>query len=272
MTRRLLGKLCVRKLGENDMNEKKIKMILAVAFSCCAVLVAVFVIIKLSNIPDTDATGTGVKVETGETEAGTDDVKVETGDVKTGTDDVKVETGDVKTGTDDVTTGTGVVNVRRVQSGPPNMTVTNLDESITESPGTCSWTIPHGDGKFSLIEGDADHPLFSKEYMEPLEMKPTVFSSVDPLRAVLQWDHMPSTVSVKCWGEEDWENFDAIPNGVSVEAKRVDKELYGDIDAFEIKLMDGNYIYEVHAYFPNSGSGYGDAYYGFYTEKFPQSP
>ena len=258
MTRRLLGKLCVRKLGENDMNEKKIKMILAVAFSCCAVLVAVFVIIKLSNIPDTDATGTGVKVETGETEAGTDDVKV--------------ETGDVKTGTDDVTTGTGVVNVRKVQSGSPNMTVTNLDESITESPGTCSWTIPHGDGKFSLIEGDADHPLFSKEYMEPLEMKPTVFSSVDPLRAVLQWDHMPSTVSVKCWGEEDWENFDAIPNGVSVEAKRVDKELYGDIDAFEIKLMDGNYIYEVHAYFPNSGSGYGDAYYGFYTEKFPQSP
>ena len=70
-------------------------------------------------------------------------------------------------------------------------------------------------------------------------------------------------------GEEDWENFDAIPNGVSVEAKRVDKELYGDIDAFEIKLMDGNYIYEVHAYFPNSGSGYGDAYYGFYTEKYP---
>ena len=270
MTRRLIGKLRVRKLGENDMNEKKIKMILAAAFSCCAVLVVVFVIIKLSNIPDTDATGTGVKVETGE--AGTDDVKVETGDVKTGTDDVKVETGDVKTGTDDVTTGTGVVNVRRVQSGPPNMTVTNLDESITESPGTCSWTISREDGKVSHIEGDADHPLFLKKYMEPLEMRPTVFSSVDPLRAVLQWDHMPSTVSVKCWGEEDWENFDAIPNGVSVEAKRVDKELYGDIDAFEIKLMDGNYIYEVHAYFPESDIGSGNAYYGFYTEKFPQSP
>ena len=223
------------------MNGKKIKTILAVVLSCCAVLVTVFVIIKLSNIPDADASEAGIKVETGE--------------VKTGTDDVKVET--------------GVVNVRGVQSGPPALTVTNLDESITALQGTRSWTIPQEDGSFRHIEGDADHPLFSKEYMEPLEMKPTVFSSVDPLRAVLQWDRMPSTVMVKCWGEEDWENFDATDKGVTVEANRVDKELYGDVDAYEIKLMDGNYIYEVHAYFPESGSGSGDAYYGFYTEKYP---
>ena len=236
------------------MNRKKVKTILAVVLSCCAVLVIVFVIIKLCNIPD--ASGAGVKVETEEVKTGTDNVKVETGEVKTGTDDVKVETGDV--------------NVRRKQSGPPALTITNLDESITALEGTCSWTIPQEDGSFMGIEGDADHPLFSKEYMEPLEMKPTIFSSVDPLRAVLQWDRMPITVSVKCWGEEDWENFDATVKGVTVEANRVDKELYGDVDAYEIKLMDGNYIYEVHAYFPESGSGSGDVYYGFYTEKYPQ--
>ena len=133
MTRRLLGKLCVRKLGENDMNEKKIKMILAAAFSCCAVLVVVFVIIKLSNIPDTDATGTGVKVETGEAEAGTDDVKVETGDVKTGTDDVKVETGDVKTGTDDVTTGTETCDFASVIL-PRTSVVRERDERESDRP------------------------------------------------------------------------------------------------------------------------------------------
>ncbi len=221
------------------MNRKKVKTILAVVLSCCAVLVTVFVIIKLCNIPDASEAG----------------IKVETGEVKTGTDDVKVETGDA--------------NVRGVHNGPPALTVTNLDESITALQGTCSWTIHQEDGSFRHIEGDADHPLFSKEYMEPLEMKPTAFSSVDPLRAVLQWDRMPSTVSVKCWGEEDWENSDATLKGVTVEANRVDKELYGDVDAYEIKLMDGNYIYEVHAYFSEYDSGSGDAYYGFYTEKFP---
>ena len=76
--------------------------------------------------------------------------------------------------------------------------------------------------------------------------------------------------------EYDWKRLTSVKvlgtftfKGTTVEAKRVDKELYGDADAYEIKLMDGNYIYEVHAYFSESDSGSGDAYYGFYTAKFP---
>ncbi|MCR5829925.1 MAG: hypothetical protein K6F93_06240 [Lachnospiraceae bacterium] len=157
---------------------------------------------------------------------------------------------------------------KKKMSSPPGLTVMNLDESTEATQGTCSWTIPLEDGKYKSTEADSDHVLCLKEYMEPLNLIPTTKSSVDPKAGYLKWedDRKPSSVTVKCWGEEYWGNIENVPKGETVEVKALSEEDLSNGASYRIELKDGNYLYEIHAYFASSGDlGFGDVYYGFYT-------
>ncbi len=265
------------------MNGKKVKRLLMGAVAVCVLSVVVVLIIKMSNISDTDASDDVVTVKSGEKKAENEDTMIGIGDGKTktahvepGTDGVygkiggdEPENGDVKTEDTDVKTPDIKTSRVRGMDGPPSLTVTNLEESITANMGTYSWHIRMDDGRGQGIESDSTHPLFWKEHMEPLQIRPTVLSSVNPLRAVLKWDRMPYSVTVKCWGEEDWENYDAVTQGTPIDVETDDSDFDGEDDAYAIKLMDGDYIYEVYARFSEHEGASGNVYYGFYTQKFP---
>ena len=132
--------------------------------------------------------------------------------------------------------------------------------------GTTSWTYENGDGTGAGFESDSIHPLEAKEFMLPLSINPTATSSNDPLVAYLRWDIMPDKVTVHCWSEECWGQFDAKSEDVPVEVLKIDFA-DGSYDTnFCIELKDENYIYEIIAEW-NSAQNYGGTvYYSFYTE------
>ncbi len=147
----------------------------------------------------------------------------------------------------------------------PALTVMCGKESVEALRGTSSWQYLNDNGTSTAIESDSMHPLQAKEYMTPLKLIPTQYSSVDPLKAYLQWDVAPDWVVVRCWSEESW--------GEITEESEMIPALMMDSDTdigpiFSMELLKGNYIYEVTAEWNSYDNFSGKAHYSFYTANY----
>ena len=110
------------------------------------------------------------------------------------------------------------------------------------------------------------HPLQAKEYMPSLTLLPVTASSRSPLSAAMQWDTVPDKVSVRCWSEAYWGQYDAESEEVSAKVLCVDSS-DGCDPYFSVELKDGSYVYEIIAEWNSAETYHGKACYSFYTVK-----
>lgn len=148
---------------------------------------------------------------------------------------------------------------------PPALTVMCGKESVEALRGTSSWQYLNDNGTSTAIESDSMHPLQAKEYMTPLKLIPTQYSSVEPFKAYLKWDVAPDWVAVRYWSEESWGEFNAESEMIPVLMMDSDTDI-GPI--FPMDLQKGNYIYEVTAEWNNYDKFSGKAHYSFYTANY----
>lgn len=141
-----------------------------------------------------------------------------------------------------------------ILSDPPTLTVTCGTVSIEALRGTASWMYQTEGGTWAGMEADSMHPLQAKEYMTPLTLP-----SSGPLTAYLTWDVLPDRVTVRCWSEKYWGQYDAS-------AKAVSAELAETPPGYAISLKDGAYIYEVTAHWDSRETWQGSVHYSFYTQ------
>ena len=156
---------------------------------------------------------------------------------------------------------------------PPALTVMCGKESVEALRGTSSWQYLNDNGTSTAIESDSMHPLQAKEYMTPLKLIPTQYSSVEPLKAYLQWDVTPDKVSMRCWNEDCWGQYgqyEDTSEEITVSALEIDYAdgSYGIAPNYIVKLKNGNYIYEVTAEWNNYDNFSGKAHYSFYTVNY----
>ena len=144
---------------------------------------------------------------------------------------------------------------------PPALTVVYGENSIEASRGTYSWTYQNEDGTWTGIEADSMHPLQAKEYMPSLNLLPVIPSFVG-----MQWDTVPDKVSVRCWSEAYWGQYDAESEEVPAKVLCIDSSDRCD-PHFSVELKDGNYVYEVIAEWNSAETYSGKACYSFYTVK-----
>ena len=144
---------------------------------------------------------------------------------------------------------------------PPALTVAYGEESIEALRGTFSWTYQNEDGTQTGIEADSMHPLQAKEYMPQLTLLP-----VAPSFAAMQWDTLPDKVSVRCWSEAYWGQYDAESETVPAKLLCIDSS-DGRDPYFSVELKDGSYVYEVIAEWNSAETYSGKARYSFYTVK-----
>lgn len=152
-----------------------------------------------------------------------------------------------------------------ISISPPGLRVICVEEEITALRGTTSWIYKKSDGTSNGIESDSMHPLQAKEYMTPLYMKPTIWSHVDPFAAYLSFDVTPDSVYVKCWSENDWENYDAVHENIDVITLCFESDIGNYSPSHMIDLKNGNYIYEITAEWNSSDKYSGTVNYSFYT-------
>lgn len=153
-----------------------------------------------------------------------------------------------------------------ILKSPPVLTVVCGEETVEALRGTTSWLYQNEDGTGSGIEADSMHPLQAKEYMTQLDLIPTPISSIDPLKAYLQWNTIPDKVLVRCWNEEYWGQSTAESEEIPVSILMIDSN-FETAPIISVELKDGNYIYEVVAEWNSSEMYGGTAYYSFYTVK-----
>ena len=144
---------------------------------------------------------------------------------------------------------------------PPALTVVSGENSIEALRGTFSWTYQNEDGTWTGIEADSMHPLQAKEYMPSLKLLPVITSF-----AGMQWDTVPDKVSVRCWSEAYWGQYDAESEEVSAKLLCIDSS-DGCDPYFSVELKDGNYVYEVIAEWNSAETYHGKSCYSFYTVK-----
>lgn len=150
---------------------------------------------------------------------------------------------------------------------PPALTVVYGEESSMEAlRGTSSWMYQNEDGTWTGIEADSMHPLDAKEYMPCLELLPVMTSSRSHLKVRMQWDTIPDKVTVRCWNESYWGQYDAESEEVPAKLLCIDSS--DGCDAyFSVELKDGSHVYEVIAEWNNAETYHGKACYSFYTVK-----
>ncbi|MCR5683688.1 MAG: copper amine oxidase N-terminal domain-containing protein [Clostridiales bacterium] len=156
---------------------------------------------------------------------------------------------------------------------PPALTVVcGENKSIRALKGTYSWKYQKEDGTEIGINADSMHPLTAKKYMQYLE-------NLDSSRASLLWTTAPDDVSVRCWSEECWGQFDAKSENIPVEVFETEALDGSYSRGFMIELKGGSCIYEVIAKWDSFEKYNGTASYSFYTdmkdrsglrEQFPQ--
>lgn len=161
-----------------------------------------------------------------------------------------------------------------VLTEPPTLNVIHHSGTTKALTGTSSWMYHDKDGNVTHIESDSLHPLQSKDLMTPLKLIPTTVSSIEPLKVYLKWDIFPDEVSVHCWSEEFWGQYDSHTDSeeISVNVPEADFADESSGKNIIIELKDGNYIYEVVAKWNRSEAWGGTAYYSFYTEKPDMEP
>ena len=142
----------------------------------------------------------------------------------------------------------------------PELTVKTADQTITAMQGTTSWMYHVEGDTWSGLETDSMHPLDnnSREIIPVLRYNAlSTISHMKPNDAILLFDYVPDSVSVRCWDEKYWGN----PEGNDNKAELLPYEGPN----FCIELKDRGYIYEVIAEW-NSNSEYnGTARYSFYA-------
>ena len=150
---------------------------------------------------------------------------------------------------------------------PPALTVVyGENNSIEALRGTSSWMYANEDGTWTGIEADSMHPLNAKEYMPYLELLPIITSSRSHLKVRMQWDTIPDKVTIRCWSDEYWGQYDAESEEISVKVLCIDSS-DGGAPCFSGELKDGNYVYEVIAEWSSAETYHGNACYSFYTVK-----
>lgn len=150
---------------------------------------------------------------------------------------------------------------------PPALTVVYGEESRMESlRGTSSWMYENEDGTWTGIAADSMHPLEAKEYMPCLELLPVAASSRSHLKVRMQWDTIPDNVTVRCWSEAHWGQYDAESEELSVRTLMVDSNME-TAPIISVELKDGSYVYEVIAEWNSAETYHGKACYSFYTVK-----
>ena len=145
----------------------------------------------------------------------------------------------------------------------PTLFAVASDTYVEAATGTTSWMYQNEDGTFTHANYDSSHPLTFKDTMPVLNVKPSIFSHIDPLQVQLRFvslakDMPPNRVEVRCWAEEAWDKTEPVDEAVKV--TREDGEIF-------IKLKDGNYIYEVVATWSGSNKYGGTVRYCFRTGK-----
>lgn len=150
---------------------------------------------------------------------------------------------------------------------PPALTVVyGENNSIEALRGTSSWMYENEDGTWTGIEADSMHPLDAKEYMPCLELLPVITSSRSPLSAGMQWDTIPDEVTVRCWSDAYWGQYDAKSEALTVRTLMVDSNME-TAPIISVELKDGNYVYEVIAEWNSAETYHGKACYSFYAVK-----
>ena len=143
----------------------------------------------------------------------------------------------------------------------PTLFAVMSDSYVEAATGTTSWMYQNEDGTSTHANYDSRHPLAFKDTMPVLNVKPSIFSHIDPLQVQLRFvslakDMSPNRVEVRCWAESQWDKEDPVSEEVKVTREN------GDIS---IKLKDGHYIYEVVATWSGSKQYGGTVRYHFRT-------
>lgn len=154
-----------------------------------------------------------------------------------------------------------------VLAKPPVLTVVCGEASIEALKGGYSWETVNEDDTATTVIADSAHPLDCKEMMPSIRLMPGYLSHVNPFAAYLQWSVHPDNVSVRCWSEECWGQYDAESEDLPVKTLEIDFVGGGYGTNFIIDLKDGTYIYEVTAQWDRTEHYNGTAYYSFYTVK-----
>ena len=144
---------------------------------------------------------------------------------------------------------------------PPELVVICGEEQVAALRGTYSWKYKNEDETFTGIEADSVHPLDCKELMPDLPLD----SSIDVLKAHLKFAIEPDEIEARYWSTDCWNKPSEDSRELEVQAIEVDF-VDGSVSTDHVvKLLDGNYIYEVIAKWNSSEEYGGTAYYSFYT-------
>jgi len=99
---------------------------------------------------------------------------------------------------------------------PPEMSVHHGGESFPSMRGGFSWTSFAKNGKSQTLIADALHPLECKELVPILTLRPSVYSSLDPNLARLEFDVLPARITARCWSASAWDKPDTEAEDVEV--------------------------------------------------------
>ena len=147
---------------------------------------------------------------------------------------------------------------------PPTLMIYCGEASTEALRGGYSWDVLQKDGTMLSEIADSMHTLDCQEYMDPLHFIPSVYSSLEPYRATLQFSTVPDAVSVRCWSGDSWGNYEADSEEIQVRILEVDASVPMDEQVL-VTLKPGNFIYEVKAEWNHSEEWGGEVYYSFYT-------
>ena len=144
---------------------------------------------------------------------------------------------------------------------PPELVIVCGEEQITALKGTYSWVHNNGDGTATEVEAESVHPLECKELMPNLPLD----SSIDVFKAHLKFAIDPDEIEARYWSTDCWNKPSEESQELEVQAIEVDFVDGGVATDHVMKLLDGNYIYEVIAKWNSPEEYGGTAYYSFYT-------
>lgn len=145
------------------------------------------------------------------------------------------------------------IDIPETDYSPPTMTVSCRESSVKGWLGTYSWTYQTSeDGIMRTIEAGSSHPLAQIDDVAVLTLWPTIYSSIDPYLATLQFALYPDKITVKCYDLNSKDNV---------------KEETLPVENASFKLKEGKHLYEVVAEWNNSDQYSGTACYAFQTEE-----
>ncbi|MBQ3054481.1 MAG: hypothetical protein IJC88_00060 [Oscillospiraceae bacterium] len=132
---------------------------------------------------------------------------------------------------------------------PPEMRVLHGEESAPCMRGGFSWTSITKDGKAQTVIADALHPLECKELAPILTLRPSIYSSVDPNLAHLEFSLPPDQITARCWSVRAWDQ--PMTEAESVEVQ--DSALF----------LKENCVYEITAIWETQKGFGGEVHYVF---------